>query len=137
MTGLVLAFASAILAAAPYSAEPEQQTSVQTAAITRSCLPIQTIRQTRVVDDKTVDFITRDGTVWRNTLPNACPMLGFERAFSYATSIPQLCSVDIITVFQQSYGVRQGASCGLGKFVNIGPDTPANRDRTRKSAKGD
>ena len=88
---------------------------------TRACLLIQTIRQTRVVNDQMVEFITRDGTLWQNKLPNRCPGLGFERAFSYSTSIPQLCDVDVITVFQQSAGTRAAARCGLGKFVSAGP----------------
>lgn len=85
------------------------------------CVPIQNIRSTQVRDDQTIDFTMRDGSVLRNTLPGRCPQLGFERAFSYTTSIPQLCSVDIITVLVQAGGVRQGASCGLGKFTPITP----------------
>jgi hypothetical protein len=46
-------------------------------------------------------------------------MLGYQRAFSYATSISQLCSLDIITVFVQGNPSLQGASCGLGPFTPI------------------
>jgi hypothetical protein len=85
------------------------------------CVQLQSIRETRVVDDKTIDFYMRDGRVLRNNLPGSCPQLGFERAFSYSTSISQLCNVDIITVIQQSGGIRRGASCGLGMFTPITP----------------
>lgn len=85
------------------------------------CVQLQNIRETRVVDDKTIDFYMRDGKVLRNNLPGSCPQLGFERAFSYSTSISQLCNVDIITVIQQSAGIRRGASCGLGMFTPIAP----------------
>ncbi len=85
------------------------------------CVLLQSIRETRVVDDKTIDFYMRDGRVLRNNLPGSCPQLGFERAFSYSTSINQLCNVDIITVIQQSAGIRRGASCGLGMFMPITP----------------
>jgi hypothetical protein len=85
----------------------------------QNCVLIQNIRETRVRDDKTIDFYMRGGKVFRNTLPNSCPQLGFERAFSYSTSISQLCNVDIITVFINSGGIRRGASCGLGKFTPI------------------
>ena len=84
-----------------------------------SCVLLQNIRETRVIDDSTIDFVMRNSKVYRNTLPNRCPQLGFERAFSYSTSISQLCSVDIITVLQQAGGIRRGASCGLGKFTPI------------------
>jgi hypothetical protein len=85
----------------------------------KDCVLIQNIRETRVIDDSTIDFYMRDGKVMRNALPYSCPQLGFERAFSYRTSISQLCSVDVITVLQQGGGILRGASCGLGKFTPI------------------
>jgi hypothetical protein len=92
----------------------------------RSCVQLSQIRETRVVDDRTIDFILRDRTVLRNTLPYACPNLGFERAFSYATSLSELCSVDIISVINNGGGPRIGASCGLGTFIPYTP-VPAAR----------
>ena len=92
-----------------------------------TCVQISQIRSTRVIDDQTIDFQMRNGTVLRNTLPNRCPGLGFERAFSYRTSIAQLCNVDIITVVVQGGGPQIGASCGLGQFV---PVKPAPDDRS-------
>ncbi len=80
-----------------------------------SCLGLAQIRETRVRDDRTIDFVTRGGKVYRNTLPYACPELGFEQRFAYATSLSQLCSVNIITVLRES-PVSSGASCGLGQF---------------------
>ena len=85
------------------------------AAETRNCLALANIRQTIVRDARTIDFKLRDGSVWRNTLPFRCPQLGFERAFSYQTSISQLCRQDLITVIQQT-GNLGGARCGLGEF---------------------
>lgn len=92
-----------------------------------ACVQLQNIRETRVRDDQTIDFIMRDGRWFRNTLPNRCPQLGFERAFSYQTSINQLCSVDIITVVVQGAGARRGTSCGLGKFTPIEPIAKASK----------
>jgi hypothetical protein len=85
------------------------------------CIGLAAIRSTKVVDDSTIDFNMRDGRILRNTLPYACPSLGFEEAFTYSTSLSQLCSTDIITVVHQGGGPRLGASCGLGTFV---PYTP-------------
>ncbi len=100
------------VAAAPKSAA---------AASTISCVELSRIREARVVDDRTIDFYVGNHEVLRNTLPNACSQLGFERAFTYSTSLSKLCSVDIITVIVQGGGVHTGASCGLGAFV---PYTP-------------
>lgn len=81
-----------------------------------SCIPINQIRDTPVKSDGTIDFRMNNGKTYRNQLPNACPGLGFEKAFSYSTSLSQLCSTDIITVIHQGAGPWRGASCGLGKF---------------------
>lgn len=83
------------------------------------CLPLNAIRETRVRDDRTIDFYAIGGKVYRNTLPNSCPELGFNEGFSYSTSISRLCSVDIITVLRNLGGLQRGASCGLGKFQPV------------------
>jgi hypothetical protein len=84
-----------------------------------SCIPIAQIRESRVRDDSTIDFYTVGRRVYRNVLPHSCPSLGFEKAFSYATSLSQLCSTDIITVLHQGGGRVRGASCGLGQFQPV------------------
>mgnify|MGYP007002854366 CR=1 FL=1 len=91
------------------------------------CLDIQRIRESRVVDDQTIDFVMRGGETYRSALPNKCPTLGFERAFSYNTSLSKLCTTDIITVVNTGGGPVRGPSCGLGKFVPYTPPakTPA------------
>ncbi len=83
----------------------------------RNCLSLTQIRSTNVIDNKTIDFRTSGGKLYRNTLPLSCPSLGFEQRFSYRTSTSQLCNVDIIRVLE-SYGggVRETTGCGLGKF---------------------
>ena len=83
-----------------------------------SCVQLQSIRSTQVHGDSVIDFHMNGGKVYRNTLPNSCPSLGFEDRFLYKTSLSQLCSVDIITVLQ-SPGLSQGPSCGLGKFQPV------------------
>ena len=86
-----------------------------------NCLPIPSIRESRVRDDWTIDFRTNNNRWYRNTLPNRCNGLGFERAFSYATSLTQVCNVDIITVIANTGGpgpINRG-SCGLGQFTPV------------------
>ncbi|WP_253185875.1 hypothetical protein [Novosphingobium sp. NDB2Meth1] len=85
-----------------------------------TCIPITSIRESRVRDDWTIDFRTGGDTWYRNTLPNRCSNLGFERSFSYATSLAQLCNVDIITVFRNGGGPTGPlGSCGLGMFQPV------------------
>jgi len=80
------------------------------------CLNIQSIQNTDVRDDRTIDFIMNGRKIYRNVLPHSCPSLGAERRFMYKTSLSQLCSVDVITVLYSSPDLMRGASCGLGKF---------------------
>jgi len=84
----------------------------------QSCVSIPRIRATRVHGDGVIDFEMSGGKVYRNTLPNACPGLGFRESFAYETSLSQLCSTDIITVLE-SPPVMRGASCGLGQFQPV------------------
>jgi hypothetical protein len=85
-----------------------------------SCIPLSQIRSSTVRDDRTIDFMMAGGKVYRNDLPNQCGSLGFDRAFSYSTSLNQLCNVDIITVVQNvGGGLNRGASCGLGQFTPV------------------
>ena len=82
-----------------------------------SCVQTSRIRETRVRDDQTIDFIMIDGRVMRNRLPIECNGLHFEDRFAYRTSIDRLCSVDTITVLQT--GGINGPTCGLGSFQPV------------------
>ena len=96
----------------------------------KACLPLAQIRATKVVDGQTIDFSLRDGSVWRSRLPGGdCPQLGFEKAFSYETSISQLCKQDVISVLQNMGGLMRGARCGLGEFVAQARPAPAKATR--------
>ena len=82
-----------------------------------NCVSTGSIDNTRVHDDRTIDFHLLGGDVYRNTLPHRCPSLGFEERFAYRTNSSQLCSVDVIAVLY-SDGQR-GAGCGLGPFLPV------------------
>ena len=82
-----------------------------------NCIQTSRIRDTQVHDDQTIDFHMLGGDVYRNTLPNRCPSLGFEERFSYRTTTGHLCSVDVITVLHSDS--QRGAGCGLGSFLPV------------------
>jgi hypothetical protein len=107
-------------ACAPANADAPRDIRAPTATVAGeavNCLSTTNIRNTKVWDDYTIDFETRNGRTYRNALDNRCPQLGFEERFAYETSISQLCSTDIITVLYS--GGTRGASCGLGQFVPV------------------
>jgi hypothetical protein len=84
------------------------------------CVQITQLRESRIRDDWTIDFIQSGKRAWRNTLPQRCSGLKSDDAFTYKTSLSQLCSTDIIYVLQRTGGsLQRGAGCGLGKFVPV------------------
>ncbi len=103
----------ALLLSLPAVAQPAAPADGET----RSCIVLSNLRQSIVRGDQIIDFVMRDGSVWRNTLPYRCPTLGFQRAFSYQTSINQLCKPDLISVIQLNGGNPITSRCGLGTFV--------------------
>lgn len=84
----------------------------------QSCIPIAQISDSRVRDDWTIDFRMSGNRWYRNALPYRCNSLGFERTFSYETSLSQLCSTDIIRVIQTNPVMVRG-TCGLGQFQPV------------------
>jgi hypothetical protein len=107
-----------ILAAAAPAADRRRVPEATPTGPAVGCVQLNQIRETKVRDDRTIDFVLRGGRVYRNVLPRSCPNLGVEQRFGYATSLNQLCSVDIITVLQLPPSPT-GASCGLGRFQPV------------------
>ena len=123
MTRIMAGVLTLMVAALGMSADarplkPEQEAKIKPAGPPVRCIPLRSIRNTRVRDNQTIDFYMNGNKVYRNRLPHSCPSLGFEEKFSYSTSLSQLCSVDIITVLH-SPPVTRGASCGLGEFQPV------------------
>jgi hypothetical protein len=116
MRRLALALA-ALAVTAPLSARDRGVPLADPAGKAVDCISLTRIRASHVRSDQVIDFEVAGGRLYRNTLPNSCPQLGFEERFGYAVSIGQLCSTDIIHVLSNN-GMR-GASCGLGQFQPI------------------
>lgn len=113
-----LALAIAALAAPGAARDRNAVPAATPAGEAQSCIPISTIRESLVRSDRVIDFRVNGGRYYRVTLPHSCPNLGFERRFSYETSLSQLCAQDIITVFNVNPPMR-GASCGLAPFQPV------------------
>jgi len=103
-----------IAAAAPAADRVPEATPTGPA---ESCIPIVGIRESLVRSDSVIDFVMRGSRVYRVTL-SGCPGLGFERRFSYATSLSRLCQQDVITVLSTA-PMQRGASCGLAPFQPV------------------
>ena len=120
LLALVPIAALAACAPQPEGPPPPTEPAAKVVGAAENCIQSQQIRTSRVRDDRTIDFEMRGGRVYRNTLPNSCPRLGFEEAFTYNTSLTRLCSTEIIYVLDTVGGqLQRGAGCGLGQFVPV------------------
>ena len=84
------------------------------------CIITRNIRNTDILDERTILFRMRGGDYYLNYLRNDCPGLVREERFSYRTTGGRLCQVDTIRVLEQFGGfIQEGMSCGLGVFYPI------------------
>lgn len=81
---------------------------------TDACVPMRTLRQSIILDNRTIFFESISRRGYMNRLPNECPGLLREQRFAYANSFGSLCRGEIITILD-SFG-RTWGSCGLGEF---------------------
>jgi hypothetical protein len=119
IAGLMIAGCTAQTAGTEPGRRNMQDANLVPTGQTTDCVQLTSIRETRVLDDRTIDFVMRNSDIYRNQLPYSCPSLGFEKRFSYRTSLSRLCSVDTITVLMEAGGLQPGASCGLGQFQKM------------------
>jgi len=85
-----------------------------------NCISLNSIRESRVQDDWTIDFHDHGKQWYRVTLPQRCNGLGTYRTFKYETSLSELCSTDIITVMEfGGPGSGPRGSCGMGQFQPV------------------
>ena len=102
------------------SKRPAVAPKAEVVGAAESCVQLSQVRETRIRDDWTIDFVGNGDRVWRNTLTSRCPGLKSENAFTYETSLSQLCNVDIVYVLQNLGGrLQRGPGCGLGQFVPV------------------
>jgi hypothetical protein len=87
----------------------------------RKCISTPRIRNTDILDDRTIIFYMRGNReVYRTYLPNECPGLERNDRFAYQTRNSQICSVDLITVLEQFGGrLDPTFTCRLGEFIPI------------------
>ncbi len=129
----LMALATAVLLAAPVKADQEDAADTQApeehplseraekalAKFDRTgefetCISLVRLKESRPLDDYRILWRTGVNEYYLMEMPHRCSGLGFERRFTYTTSLSQLCNTDIITVLDTN-GFPRGA-CGLGKF---------------------
>jgi hypothetical protein len=118
---MLLAVSALLFAAAPGGAgQHHAEDPIATpAGDPVNCVRLNQILRATVRDGTTIDFVMRNGRVYRNRLDGGiCPSLSSEKRFLYKTSSGDLCSYDTITVLRDA-GPTRGATCGLGSFQPV------------------
>ncbi|MFA6113233.1 MAG: hypothetical protein WC729_04555 [Sphingomonas sp.] len=118
MRMILIALAIAAIAAPGAARDRGQVPEATPTGKPENCVTTSRIRTTHVRNDSVIDFEMNGGQIYRNTLPYACPSLGFDQAFGYETHTGELCSIDTITVLRTGAGTR-GPTCGLGEFQPV------------------
>ena len=122
---LIPPLAALALAACIAQDRPDERPAVSPAArvvgTPQSCIPLAQLRETRIRDDWTIDFIGTGNRAWRNTLTARCGALRANDGITYETSLTQLCNTDIVYALQRLGGgpPERGAACSLGQFVPV------------------
>jgi hypothetical protein len=121
--GSVLMAAAACASQPPPAMTAAQQSDFQKAIAGRTpgrpqiCVPMMQLRGNKSYGEGIIVFEgATSSTVYVNRPPNGCPELRWDRALRTRTTSAQLCSNDIVTVFDPTSGMQYG-SCSLGEFV--------------------
>jgi hypothetical protein len=81
-----------------------------------ACIPLNQVRSSQYVGDRTILYRMSRNLVYRNDPPGGCPGLGNGRGLITRTPSTQLCRGDIALV--QDFVTRMpGGSCAMGDFV--------------------
>lgn len=84
-----------------------------------ACLEASLVDSTGVIDDRTILFHMRNGTVWKNTLRQDCTSLKFRRGFSEVVRSGEICAnKQVISV------LGTGNRCQLGVFTLVSRPSP-------------
>jgi hypothetical protein len=100
---------AAVLAAVPLGACLAQSPPAKPV-----CLNATDIKNTGVIDNRTVMFFMNNGTAWKNTLEADCPGLKMADGFDYTINGGTVCARE------QPIRVHDGPSrCFLGDFTQV------------------
>lgn len=91
------------------------------------CVPMRSLRQSIILDDRTIFFESIGRKGYMNRLPQECRGLMREERYAYANSFGSLCRGEIITILD-SFG-RSWGSCSLGSFEEYKQKPKADKDK--------
>ena len=81
-----------------------------------SCVRSQDLEGNRGIDHDTILFEGRGNVVYVNHTRSSCPELTPRRALRLRTTSTQICSGELVRVFDPDTGIEYGG-CSLGDFI--------------------
>jgi len=117
----------AMLAGTAHAREPQARSARAEAALGKalagrtagkpqSCVQMNELGSSRIIDDRTIIFEGRGRTLWRNDVSGGCPGLSPSRALVTKSSTGQMCRGDIFRIIDPGTPISYGA-CAFGEFV--------------------
>lgn len=94
----------------------------------QDCLRQRDIRSSRIIDRKAIIYETSGGTIYVNIPDSGAASLRRDYVLVTNTHSDQLCSVDIVRLFDSGSRMPAG-SVGLGKFVPYTKPAKADTDK--------
>jgi hypothetical protein len=88
----------------------------RTAGEPRECIAADFAKDPQIIDRRTILYRNVGRVLWRNDLPENCPMLGPHETLSVELWGSQLCRNDLVRVIYPGTGSSSGP-CRLGKFT--------------------
>jgi hypothetical protein len=121
-TALLCALLAPLSQTAPALAADRDDTSVA-----QTCIRHNQLRRTKVLGERNIVFVTRDGSIYNNELPRQCPSMGRNALLNYAVDGGNMCAGDSFQVlWQVGTNYMPAFVCQLGMFAPISEDEMAD-----------
>ena len=93
------------------------------ASVAQPCVRHSNLKRTKILDDRNILFVMRNGEIYHNPLPHECPSVRRNSLLNYQIANGQLCEGSTFTVlWQVGTNWVPAFVCPLGKFVPISED---------------
>ncbi len=122
-TALLSALLALLSPTAPtVAADEDADTSVA-----QNCIRHNQLRRTKVLGERNIVFVTRDGSIYNNELPRQCPSMRRNALLNYAVDGGNMCAGDSFQVlWQVGTNYMPAFVCQLGMFAPISEDEMAD-----------
>ena len=92
-------------------------------SVAQTCIRHNQLRRTKVLGDRNIVFVTRDGAIYNNELPRQCPSMRRNSLVNYAVDGGNMCAGDSFQVlWQVGTSYMPAFVCQLGMFAPISED---------------